>query len=80
MSQLPTVLMMDTTSDAITAVKKPLTANPSKKEAANQNKAPLMTKMNNPRVRILIGNVKMMMIGLTSTLSPPKMSAAISAG
>ena len=40
-------------------------------EASNTNKA-LITKKNNPRVRIVIGNVKITKIGLTKTFKTPK--------
>ncbi len=62
------------------AVKNPLTEKPSITEAASNINEALMTKVNKPKVRILIGRVIKIKIGLTRTLTMPKNKASHKAG
>jgi hypothetical protein len=56
------------------------TEKPSMKVAANQNNMALMTKVNRPRVKILIGIVKINNTGRTKMFNKPSIMAAIKAG
>ena len=61
------------------AAKKPFTSNPFITDEANKISKALITKVNKPRVRILIGRVKIIKIGLIITLIMPKNTASHSA-
>lgn len=80
MNQLPTVLIRVTSRDPNSALAKLLTAKPSKKEAVSQNSNALITKMNSPKVRSVIGRVRKTNTGRTKTFSNPSTNAAIRAG
>ena len=58
------------------AVKKPSTEKPLITDAASKISKALITKVNKPRVRMLIGNVIKIKIGLTKTLIMPKNRAS----
>ena len=58
------------------AVKKPLTEKPLTTEAANKISKAFITKVNSPRVKILIGKVIKIKTGLTKTLIMPKNKAS----
>lgn len=77
---LPTALTIETKNEPISAVIKPETAKPSTNEAVKIKSAALIKNINKPRVRIVIGSVKIISSGFINTLSNPKMSAAIIAG
>jgi len=51
------------------------TVNPGTKLLTNTTKMALMIIVNNPKVRILIGSVKRIKIGLSKTLKTPKTKA-----
>lgn len=55
----------------------PSTLNPSISLSANKIISALITKRNNPNVRIVTGNVKMIKIGFINTLSTDNTAAAI---
>lgn len=57
------------------ATQKPLTEKPLITEAANKINKALMTKVNKPKVKMLIGNVIKSKIGLIKTLTIPKNKA-----
>ena len=57
------------------ATQKPLTEKPSITDDANKISKALITKVNKPRVRMLIGKVIKIKIGLTKTLIIPKNKA-----
>ena len=57
----------------------PATSNPSNKAPANKTIPPLMTNKNNPRVRIVMGSVKSVIIGLMNELIKPKTTPAMMA-
>lgn len=59
------------------AVHIPSTAKPSISLSANKIMIALITKRNNPNVRIVTGNVKMTKIGFTKTLSTERTAATI---
>ena len=80
MKVLPTALTIETKNEPISAVIKPETAKPSTNEAVKIKSAALIKNINKPRVRIVIGSVKIISSGFINTLSNPKMSAAIIAG
>ena len=71
--------MADKTILKPSAVKKPLTSKPFMIDEASKISKPLMTKVNKPRVRILIGSVKIIKIGLITILIMPKNTASHSA-
>ena len=58
------------------ALEKLLIKNPGTSFAVKASMAPLMTKVNNPNVKICKGKVKNEKIGLTSVLTRPQTSAA----
>src|SRR5204863_2317002 len=62
-----------------TADQKPATWKPSMNEPTNQNKRPLMTKMNSPSVSKVAGKVSSTSTGRMNVLIRPSTSAAISA-
>lgn len=63
---------------AIRAGVKPSIANPGVILETVRIRRALMTKVNNPKVRILIGNVKITKIGLITALAIPKIKATTS--
>jgi hypothetical protein len=63
-----------------TADQKPKTSKPGMTPEAIFSMKALIKKVNRPRVKILIGRVKMMTIGLKNAFSMPKMAAAKKAG
>ena len=65
--------------EATSAVPKPSTINPGVKFAAKSKSNALITNVNKPRVRKLIGNVRSNKIGFRSALIKPMMRAATSA-
>ena len=52
------------------------TSKPCKKFPTPQNNTPLITKINKPNVMMVIGNVKMVKIGLINTFAKPITTAA----
>jgi hypothetical protein len=70
---------METKNDPISAVTKPATAKPSTNDAANINRSALITKRNNPSVRIVTGSVKITNNGFTKILSNPSTNATTTA-
>ena len=78
-SLLAIVVARDTNREPNKAGMKPETVNPSKKLAANQNKMAFKTKMNRPRVTMVIGSVSTNKIGRTIRFSTPSTSDAIRA-
>lgn len=71
--------MIDKTMLKPNAAKKPLTSKPFITDEANKISKALITKVNKPRVRILIGRVKIIKIGLIIILIMPKNTASHSA-
>jgi hypothetical protein len=63
-----------------TADQKPKTSKPGMTPEAIFNMKALIRKVNRPRLKILIGRVKMMTIGLKNAFRMPKMAAAKKAG
>jgi hypothetical protein len=63
-----------------TADQKPKTSKPGMTPEAIFSIKALIKKVNRPRLNILIGRVKMMMIGLRNAFSMPNMAAAKKAG
>jgi len=61
------------------AHQKPATENPGTIQAQSIISKALMTRVNNPKVKILIGNVKITRIGLIIALIMPKTTAIKSA-
>ncbi len=61
------------------AIQKPSTEKPLMTEAANKISKALITKVNSPKVRILIGKVIKIKIGLSDMLTMPKNNASQSA-
>ncbi len=59
------------------AVQKPLTANPSRKLAANKIMMALMTNKNNPNVTTVIGKVRMIKMGFKMAFKIAKTIATI---
>lgn len=72
----PIELTTETRSEPMSAARKLSTWNPGTNEAANMNKKALMTKMNKPKVIIVIGSVSIISIGFIMALRNPKTSAA----
>ena len=70
------VLIILTKTEPIRAAPKPETAKPSKKDAVNQNSTALITKINKPRERSVIGKVRKTSIGRTNTFNKPSIKAA----
>lgn len=70
---------METRIEPRSAGIKPVTLKPSMKDAANQNIKALMTKVNRPRVMMLIGSVRSRMMGRTIKLRRPRIIAAMMA-
>lgn len=66
-------------SDPSRAGQNPSTVKPSKKEAANRNIRPFITRANNPSVIMVIGKVSINKIGRMKTFSTPNTKAAITA-
>jgi hypothetical protein len=58
------------------ATQNPLTEKPLITDDANRISKALITKVNNPRVKILMGKVTNINIGLTKTLTIPKNKAS----
>ena len=73
-------LAIETMIEPSSAYQKLSTEKPSINVPANQNNEAFMTKVNRPKVRILIGKVRIKIIGLTNKFSSPIIIAAISAG
>ncbi len=73
-------LAIETIIEPSSAYQKLSTEKPLIKVPANQNNEALMTKVNRPRVKILIGKVRIKIIGLTNKFSSPIIIDAISAG
>ena len=61
------------------AHQKPSTLNPGTIAETSKMMAALMTKVNNPSVRILMGKVRINRMGLMTALISPRTSATISA-
>ncbi len=59
------------------ALQKPVTEKPGTNHAAKPNIAALITKVNNPSVKIDMGSVNSSIIGLTKILTSPIMMVAI---
>lgn len=57
------------------AIQNPLTSKPFTTDEANKTSIALMTKVNKPKVRMLIGRVIKIKTGLTKILTMPKKSA-----
>jgi hypothetical protein len=76
---LPNQLKKDTTKAPKRADINPETEKPSTKVATNQNINPLITRVNNPKVRILIGKVSTIKIGFKNRFKIPKTTATIKA-
>lgn len=72
-------LIILTRTEPIRAVKNPVTSNPGTNDEARRKRAALMTNINMPRVRIVIGRVRTTRIGRTSALRIPNTKAAASA-
>jgi hypothetical protein len=70
------ILMIETRIEPMMAEKKLSTSNPDTRYATTENRAALMTIINNPRVRIVIGIVKIISSGLTSAFKMPRIIAA----
>ncbi len=70
---------MERISAPSTAGQNPATVNPSTKVDTNQNKKPLITKVNSPKVRIFKGRVKNIKIGLITAFTKPNNKAVIRA-
>ncbi len=68
--------MTETITDPMSAEGKPLTSKPSKNDAANINSKAFITKMNSPRVIIVIGRVNITKIGFTTAFKIPNTTAA----
>ena len=64
-------------TDPSSAAKKPSTVKPSTNEATNQKRKALITKENSPRVRIVIGRVRINKTGRTTALRIPRMNTEI---
>ena len=73
------MLAIDTRRDPSKAGKNPETLKPSINEAANPNKAALITSVKRPNVRILIGKVNNIRTGRTTKFSNPNITDAITA-
>lgn len=69
------LLIMLTSSEPIKAGRNPSTQNPSMKVETNQNNVALITKINSPSVKIVIGNVKIIKTGRAIRLSKPRTMA-----
>lgn len=67
---------MDSTIEPKSAALKSATANPGTIFATSQNKNPFIIKVNNPKVRMLIGSVKSINIGFIKILTRPITKAA----
>jgi hypothetical protein len=65
--------------DNKTAGRKPATEKPFTKLETNITSKPLITKVNKPKVKILIGNVNNIKTGLISAFIKPKTIAVITA-
>ncbi len=61
----------DRTIAAMRAVPNPVTAKPGTIELIIKRRIALITNVNNPRVKILIGSVRIRSIGFTSNVSTP---------
>lgn len=61
------------------AVQNPLTSNPLITDDAKRINSALITKVNSPSVKMLIGKVRIIKIGLIITLTTPKNKASHSA-
>ena len=77
MKRLPILLTTETRIDPITAAKNPSTSKPGTNEAASAKSVALITKINNPRVTIVIGIVRMTSKGRINALRAPNTMAAI---
>jgi hypothetical protein len=58
------------------APQKPYTVNPGTNQEANQKARPFMIKINNPKVKKVMGNVRTISTGLIKVLTTPRTSAA----
>ena len=74
------MLTTETIREPSKAYPKLSTLKPSMNDAANQNKEAFMIIINNPRVMIVIGRVRIKRIGLTNKFKSPIIIAAIIAG
>lgn len=63
----------------IKAGQKPIIVKPLIKVETNQKRKPLMIRVKSPRVKILIGSVRIMRIGRMRALTMPRAKAAIRA-
>ena len=72
-------LIKDKTIENISAHKNPSTLNPGTKFAVKIITKAFITKVNNPKVRILIGRVNIKRIGFTKALITPNTTAATKA-
>lgn len=77
---MATALTAETISEPAKALQNVSTLKPSINVAENQNNVALITNMNSPRDRMVIGRVKMNRIGRTNKLSNPRITAAMMAG
>lgn len=71
--------MIDKTILNMRAHQNPSTLNPGTKLAAIRITAALITNVNNPKVRIVIGRVRIIRMGFMNALIIPKTTAATSA-
>lgn len=67
--------MIQSTTLNSTAFQNPFTTNPGTIASANRMMIALMTIENNPNVKILMGSVRRLSIGLKNALRTPKTSA-----
>lgn len=79
MSKFKTRLIIQRIRAAISAGAKPAIVKPSTIAATPKSSRAFMTNVNNPRVRMLIGKVRMTRIGFTTALAIPKSRATIKA-
>lgn len=68
---------IDNTREKARAHKKPFTLNPGTTADASKTNAAFITKVKSQKVKILIGNVKIISIGLTKVFRTPSTTATI---
>lgn len=69
------MLIIDSSNDPQNAAQKPVTAKPGTILATSKNISALITKVNKPKVRMLIGKVKIINTGLIKIFTRPIASA-----
>lgn len=74
-----TIVIIDIKMDAKNAAPNPSMVNPSKKLAVNIKTPALMTNKNSPKLKIVIGRVKMINSGFTRTFKIDKINPASNA-